>query len=84
MTASKPRDSSAGRSRPPPRASPRPSSRCEPSPSWRAQRARVDCRTSQARSTVSSPSADWGRSMYRRCADDNAEHRVAQEFEPLV
>ena len=53
-------------------------------PNWRAQRASVDWRTSQARSTVSSPSADSGPQLVQTMGDDDAEHGIAQELESFV
>ncbi len=50
----------------------------------RATRASVSWLTSAARTRERSPSGSAGKALVERGADDAVEHRVADEFEPLV
>ena len=71
-------------SRPPVDSSPRPSLTCSPSPMVRATSARARALTTAARSLASRPSERSGWVAVERLGDDHAEHRVAEELQPLV
>ena len=71
-------------SRPPVVSSPRPSLTCSPSPMARPTSASARALTTAARSLASRPSERSGWRGVERLGDDDAEHGVAEELQPLV
>ena len=78
------RRGSTARCAPPPRASPSHRRSTSGRPSASATRCRLSSRTRWARTRVRSPSSEPAKRSNSRPRDGQAEHRVAEKFEPLV